>query len=209
MRAPSSEATAAWEATIPERWQAASRAHADRLAVSAGGEALTYVELDARCNAIARAVLELGGVGPEPVALLLEKRPRLIAAFLGVLAAGKPVLPLDPSHPAGRLGQICVGAGASLLITDTAHRALADPLGAHAPTLLDLDAAPLAPAATAPRVPVWPDSLATLLYTSGSTGEPKGVAQSHRGVLHDTENLMARGLPDDARDQLLGRPDRS
>ena len=189
MSAPDS---AAWESTIPDRWRAACRAHAHRLAVSAGGETLTYAELDARSNAIARAVLVRGEAAREPVALLMDKRPRLVAAFLGALAAGRLVLPLDPSHPAGRLAQICAGAGASLLVTDATHRALAGSLGAHVPAILDLDAAPLDPGTAAPRLPLWPDSLATLLYTSGSTGEPKGVAQSHRGALHDADNLMTR-----------------
>jgi len=166
--------------------------HARRLAVRSRGEELTYLEVDARSNGIARAVLDALGARAEPVAVLLGKSPRLIATFLGVLKAGKAVVPLDPSHPAARLVQICASAGAPLLVTERAHRALADSLGLGAAPVLDLDVVALRPTAAAPRVALSPDTLATILYTSGSTGEPKGVAQNHRGTLHNAVNLVNR-----------------
>jgi len=160
--------------------------------VRAGGESLTYAELDAASDGVARAVLDAAGARPEPVAVLLGKRTELIAGLLGVWKAGKPIVPLDPSYPARRLEQICASSGASLVLTEAAHRELAASLGAAAPAVLDLDAVPWRAGADLPRLAIPPEALATILYTSGSTGEPKGVFQDHRGSLHNAVNLVDR-----------------
>ena len=179
-----------WHASIPDRFRDSAARHAGRLAVRAGGESLTYAELDAASDGIARAVLDAVGARPDPVAVLLGKRPALVAGLLGVWKAGKPIVPLDPSYPARRLEQTCASAGAALVLTEAAHRELAASLGATAPAVLDLDAVPWR--ASAARLPIPPEALATILYTSGSTGEPKGVFQDHRGTLHNAINLVDR-----------------
>src|SRR6185295_543867 len=101
----------AWEASIPARLRETARRHGERLAVRASGESLTYAGLDRCSDGIARALLEAAGARPEPVAVLLAKRPALLAALHGAWKAGKVVVPLDPSYPARRLHQICSDAG--------------------------------------------------------------------------------------------------
>jgi amino acid adenylation domain-containing protein len=182
----------AGDASVPERFRDSARRHPAALAVRAAGQELPYAGLDAAANGIAHALIDRRGPGEEPIAVLLGKSPRLIAAFLGVLAAGKAFLPLDPSFPASRLARICASSGTPLLVTESAHAELARSLGLPASAVLDLDATPAAPATDPPSVAVTAESLATILYTSGSTGDPKGVAQSHRGVLHDAVNLIDR-----------------
>ena len=181
------EIAAASEASIPERFASQACRFPDRLAVQAGGRGLTYAELDAFSDSVAAAVLDARGPGEEPVAVLLTKDVRFVVAFLGVLKAGKAMVPLEPSFPAARLAHIRGSSDARLVVTEAAHRSLAAALGDGSVTLLDIDAIkPLGKGR--PSAPISPDALATILYTSGSTGEPKGVAQNHRGTLHNALN---------------------
>ncbi|HET9227118.1 MAG TPA: AMP-binding protein, partial [Thermoanaerobaculia bacterium] len=118
-------------------------------------ETVSYAELDARANRLAR---RLSGVGPEVrVAASLERSAELVVAMLAVLKAGGAWLPLDPSYPPERMRGILEDSGASLLEIEDAEGYSAEPLG----------------------VEVHPESLAYVIYTSGSTGRPKGVGVSH------------------------------
>ncbi len=178
------EIAAASESSIPERFATQVGRFPDRLAVQAGARSITYAELDELSDGVAAAILDARGAGEEPVAVLLTKDVRFVAAFLGVLKAGKAVVPLEPSFPAARLAHIHHNSDARLVVTEAAHRPLAASLADGPVTLLDVDA--IGPLGTRrPAVSVSPDALATILYTSGSTGVPKGVAQNHRGTLHN------------------------
>jgi amino acid adenylation domain-containing protein len=156
------------------------------VAVSSAGETLTYAELNARANRLARRLRRLG-VGPESrVAVCLERSAALVTALLGVLKAGGAYVPLDPSHPADRLAYVLEDCLAAVLITESS---LTDRLpgllpgyDAHVIALdeVDLageDAADLAPVAV-------PENLAYVIYTSGSTGRPKGVAVRQSSVVN-------------------------
>ena len=187
------------EAPIPRRFEALARRWPERVAVRAGDRSTTYGALEARANRIAHAVLGARGPGEEAVAVLLAKDTALVAAFLGVLKAGKIHVPLDPAFPRERSRFMLHDSGAVLLLTDadtvTAARALAGPR--H--TLLDLDALEPALSEHGPTLPLTGDALATILYTSGSTGRPKGVLQNHRNTLHNVRNasLTLRVRPSD------------
>ncbi|MFJ1867448.1 amino acid adenylation domain-containing protein [Streptomyces sp. NPDC088097] len=160
----------------------------DAVAVEAGGASLTYRELNARADRLARE-LAGHGVGPESVvAVSLPRTPALVVALLAVLKAGGAYLPVDPKYPSQRLAAILDEARPRLVLTDSAT---VGALPAHeAPDLL-LDALDLSEAATALDVPVHADRLAYVMYTSGSTGKPKGVAITHANVVNGVLRLAA------------------
>ncbi|MEU7892143.1 amino acid adenylation domain-containing protein [Nonomuraea sp. NPDC049152] len=160
-------------------WTAAFRQRAaltpGKVAVICESERLTYAELNARSDRLARA-LRAEGVGAEDVvAVAVPRSADMVVALLGVMKAGAAYLPLDADHPADRLVYMVEDAGARLLVTVTGHaddlplpRLLMDDLP-HAPEECDLPEGEL-------------DRAAYVIYTSGSTGRPKGVVVSHDGV---------------------------
>ncbi len=149
------------------------------VAVSFRDHRLTYAELDARANQLARHLAGLG-VGPGVlVGLCLGRSIELPVALLAVLKAGGAYVPLDPTHPKDRIAGILEDAGAALLLVNEGFSA---PQGAR---VLDLDAergAIARESESSPAVPLSADDLAYVIYTSGSTGRPKGVAVSHRAL---------------------------
>jgi amino acid adenylation domain-containing protein len=157
--------------------QAAQTPHA--LAVVAADQQLTYSKLEQRANQLANA-LRLKGVRPEVrVGVCLERSPDLIVGLLGVLKAGGAYVPLDPSYPEERLSLLLRESRPAALLTQSSLRQrLPQDLGE---TLL-LDIEQLADDNTCPVVAVGADNLAYVMYTSGSTGQPKGVMISHRAV---------------------------
>ena len=143
------------------------------------GETLTYAQLEARANRLARHLVGRG-IGPEDiVAILLERSEHLVVGLLAVLKAGAAYLPLDADYPAQRLSYMLDDSRAKLLITSTR---LAGLLDAGQPALVLDEAALQAQLAREParaltdaeRVrALSPANLAYLIYTSGSTGKPK------------------------------------
>ncbi|MEE8584176.1 MAG: amino acid adenylation domain-containing protein, partial [Acidobacteriota bacterium] len=149
---------------------------------------LSYAALEKRSNRLARHLQSLG-VGPEVlVGLCLERSLEMGLALLGILKAGGAYLPLDPQDPGQRQVRLLEDAYAPVLL---ASPALADRLPAVFAQLVTLDCGwdqfEAYPSQRPPGAPAslraLPESLAYLLYTSGSTGLPKGVAVSHRSVV--------------------------
>ncbi|NGN66162.1 amino acid adenylation domain-containing protein, partial [Streptomyces sp. A7024] len=144
-------------------------------AVRCGGEALSYEELEARANRLARYLRDCG-VGREVrVGLRLPRGVDMVVAILAVWKAGGAYVPLDPEYPADRLDFMVADSGAELVVDS---RLLAD--------------AGEAIAAESAEPPAWPiaaGQLAYVIYTSGSTGRPKGVAVAHGGVVNLAEAM--------------------
>jgi len=171
------------EQSIPSLFQEQAQRHADRVAVKAGTQVLTYRELDQAANRLAQAILAQRGNTPEPVALLLEHDASALVAFLGVLKAGKFFVVLEPSIPTERIAATLEDAQASLIVTSSQLQPLAAEVAPPACQQLNLDHLDHGPAADA-GLSLSPDSLAGIFYTSGSTGQPKGVIQTHRSLLY-------------------------
>jgi Condensation domain/AMP-binding enzyme/TubC N-terminal docking domain len=165
--------------------QVAQRPHA--IAVVCGDAALTYRELDERANRLARHLLSTGCVGPDVlVGLAVQRSLDLVVALLGILKSGAAYMPLDPDDPPARLAFMVAG-DVPLVVTT---RVLANRLPAG-PAHVYLDAeAPLIARHrdSASGSDATATNLAYALYTSGSTGEPKGVLVEQRSVMRLVDN---------------------
>ncbi|MEV6537302.1 amino acid adenylation domain-containing protein, partial [Streptomyces sp. NPDC051639] len=169
-------------ASVPAAFAAQTVRSPEAVAVRCAGRELSYRELDERSNVLAHRLLG-AGVGPEvPVAVLMERSADLVVALLGVLKAGAFYLPLHSGYPRERMQWIVDETSAGVLLTDRATRARGLP---DAPVVVTVDDAGDSAGfpVTDPGVCGRPDQLAYVMYTSGSTGAPKGVAVTHRDVL--------------------------
>jgi aspartate racemase len=152
------------------------------LALAGDDGTLTYAELDRRADALAARLRGLG-VGAEGcVGVLAERSIATIVGLLAILKAGGAYQPIDPATPAERVAYLLEDAGARVLLVDRA-RVGALPRFAGAVRCLDDDPATWPDAPLPEREPAGPRSLAYVMHTSGSTGEPKGVMVEHRGVV--------------------------
>ncbi|MFY0567371.1 amino acid adenylation domain-containing protein [Archangium lansingense] len=171
------------EACIPHLVEAQVRRTPEAVAVSAGSVRLTYRELDARANRLARYLRSLG-VGPEVrVGLCVERNADMVVGMLAILKAGAAYVPLDPTYPRERLAFLLEDARGPALL---AHSHLQGVLPPHDSQVVCLDALPEAVAQQPDSPPpgaLHPENLAYLIYTSGSTGRPKGVAITHRSAV--------------------------
>jgi non-ribosomal peptide synthetase component F len=172
------------EQSIPDRFEQMVRKYPGRLAVKTRKHELTYGDLNQTANRVARGILARCGEGQEPVALLLENDAPMIAAILGILKAGKMYVPLDPSLPSARLAYVLGDSQAGLVLTNTRNASLAADLAHGEIACMDVDHLDRDLGAENVGLSISPDAFAWILYTSGSTGQPKGVLQSHRNVLH-------------------------
>ena len=174
------------ERSIPERFEEQVRRHPGRIAIKSGGRALTYDALNRAANRLAHAILRRRGMGSEPVALILEHGPAMVAGLLGALKAGKFYVPLDPSYPLARIRYMLEDSEAGLVLTSRPLRTLAEQLATGGHTLVDLEDPGDNLSDENPRLAIPGDTFSYILYTSGSTGQPKGVVENHRNVLHFT-----------------------
>ena len=177
------------EQSVPQRFEQQVRRSPDRLAVKTRAHAWTYAELNRHANRVARAILAQRGSTAEPIAVLLDQGAPAIAAIFGVLKAGKFYIPLDPTLPPARLTAMLEDSEASLLVTDNGQAVLAEELAHDRSGILNIDTHDANCSWDNLGVAYPPDTLAYLLYTSGSTGQPKGVLQTHRNILHQVMRL--------------------
>ena len=175
---------AALEQSIPARFEQMVRQYPGRVAIKTSTQAITYDALNTAANRVAHAILGRRGDTPEPVVLLFEKGIPFVAAIIGALKAGKFYVLVDPSLPQARLAYMLEDSRASLLLVNTEQLSLADVLPRHGPQLLNIDALDASLSLENPTLSSGPDALAYIAYTSGSTGQPKGVMVTHHAFLH-------------------------
>lgn len=203
-RAP--EAAAAAPSFLHAGFEAHAARSPDAPAVEEGERIATYGELDARANRLARHLRALGAGPDRPIALCMTRSIAAVEAVLAVAKAGAAYLPLDPMLPEARLSFVLDDARPPILLTDRAHRALAERAvaaqsvaghGVSGPSgelatrahVVDVDADAAAWASYAAdaidpaEIGLAPHHLAYAIYTSGSTGTPKGVLVEHRQIM--------------------------
>lgn len=152
--------------------------HGDRIAVRGPGGVVRYAELGWRSAELATEVATVAPRGSR-VAVLCAHDIDLVPAVMAVLRAGAAYVPLDPRQPVGRLARLAAVAEVGAVLCDPSSVAVARVVGKGLPVLVTSGGS----ASGAQPAPPEPTDLAYLLHTSGSTGEPKAVVQSHRNVL--------------------------
>lgn len=170
------------EQAISDRFEQQAARYGDHVALKDGDHALTYAALNEAANRVARTVSALQGEHDEPVTLLFEHGIPAVVAILGVLKAGKTYVALDPSYPHARLRRILEDTQSRLIVTDSRNLPLAGELSQDTCRLVNTDRIDATVSGENLGLPISPDRLASVFFTSGSTGQPKGIGWSHRIV---------------------------
>ena len=176
------------EQSIPKRFAKIVEKWPDRLAVKTRNHQLTYGELNDAANRVAEIVAGELGEGHEPVALLVENSASTIVAMMGVLKAGKFYVPLDPSYPPARLVTILELLNARLILTNAKNLDSLKKLHRLGYRVVAIDGINFSTPSHNPTQLYTPGAFANVVFTSGSTGQPKGVIQTHRNILLEVMN---------------------
>jgi len=172
------------EQSVPDRFEKIVAAHSNQLAIKTAKHALTYDALNKAANRVARMVLETCG-DSAPVVVIFDDDVAIVVAILAVLKAAKICVVLDTSYPEQRAAYIIGDSQAKLILTDSKSLHLARKLSQPEHRILNIDEIDLNVSVENPGLCISPDAFAFILYTSGSTGQPKGVIQNHRNVIHN------------------------
>ena len=169
--------------------QAAEQGNA--IALVHGDTRVSFAELEARSNQLARYLIEQGVKADDVVGVSFERGVTMIEAFLAVMKAGGAFLPLDPGYPADRLRYMLEDSGASLLLTSSDLAESLPRVDGLTPVRVETLALQRYSPTNLHNEP-HPDQLAYVIYTSGSTGKPKGVALTHGGLSMHVQTIGER-----------------
>ena len=190
------------DAPLRDRFLRVAERFPKRIAIVDADGQVDYSELAQGALALAGSIAAASGEG-EPVALLLPATRIMPFAMLGALLAGRPYVPLDPNFPADHLLRVLSHSGAGLVICDTDQ---SETMLKEMPAGMKV-LRPRLDGGIGELCQVKPETAAYVLYTSGSTGVPKGVWQDQRGLLHDVMQFtQAIGITPDDRLSLLYSP---
>ncbi|HVT06084.1 MAG TPA: amino acid adenylation domain-containing protein, partial [Polyangia bacterium] len=180
------------DACIHQLFEAQAARTPDAVALESEGAQVTYAELDARAEHVARRLRGLG-VGPDArVAVCAQRSVEMIVALLAAMKAGGAYVPLDPTYPTRRLAEMLADSGPVAALTHGPARAALEAALAELPAgvpVIDLDqqspdGVELHQRRNEPQTRATARDLAYVIYTSGSTGTPKGAMNEHRAVVN-------------------------
>lgn len=197
------------EQSVPNRFEKQVRRYPDRLAIRDKSRDLSFRHLNQSANQIAHALLELK-LEKGPVVTLCDQGSLLIAASLGILKAGLSYTPLDPqSAPDATLNLLkCLSPVA--IVLESSSMDFFEKLGGLKIPIIRLDTLNGNLTDNNPAIPIEPTSLAYVYFTSGSTGSPKGVMDTHRNLLHNVMRYTnSLGINSSDRMSLLHAPNHS
>jgi amino acid adenylation domain-containing protein len=153
--------------------------HSTRVALCHDGVAVTYQELDTKATSLAGALRSAGVASSSLVGICMEQSIDFVVGVLGIIKCGAAYVPLDPSSPPARLEFMVDDAALSCIVTSFRYKRQ---LSTKVPTLLIDDLGHVPPAADLATIELKPEDLAYVMYTSGTTGQPKGVEITHGGL---------------------------
>lgn len=167
--------------TLPDLLRAQVNRTPDAIAVVCGNDQISFLELYTRAQTLAAQLADIGVKAGTVVGVALTRNISLIVALIAIHEVGAAYLPLDPAYPADRLSYLVDDSKASLVLVDKLTATALPPL----PTNIEQIEGLSAPRKTRLTMrQLRPDDLAYVLYTSGSTGQPKGVGVEHRNVVN-------------------------
>ena len=172
------------EQSVISRFEEQTIRYAQKNAVVSKNFRWTYSDLNSQANRIARTLASLELSENCRVALLFEHDAPMIAAMFATLKACRAYVPLDLFFPKDRLAYMLRDSRAKVIVTNGRNLELARSIAAPGIRILNVDELECSLPASNLNLNISPNSLAYVLYTSGSTGNPKGVMQTHRNVLH-------------------------
>jgi amino acid adenylation domain-containing protein len=180
--AKATHAQPASDASVLEFFGAWVRRTPAAVAVSDGQRSLSYAELDGRANALAGQLVTAGAGAEKPVAFCLERSIESVVAMLAALKAGAAYVPLDPTQPRSRLAFILRDSAAAVLLAGGDFDSAGLDFSGRLLTLDPATAGDIDTSAKSPVAGAGGHGLAYVMYTSGSTGQPKGVCIEQRGI---------------------------
>jgi long-chain acyl-CoA synthetase len=180
-------------ANLADLVRSAATSQGDKPALIDGERSISWADLDRHVDSLAAGLRGSGSQAGERVALLLPNSIEFATAYFGVLRAGLVAVPLNTAYTTTELSYQLDDASVSLVITDAEHADLVRKIGGHSLVVADptdndwnhlLETAPTGEAA-----PAGDEDLAVLLYTSGTSGRPRGAMLSHRALLANLDQL--------------------
>ncbi|MEM9920529.1 MAG: amino acid adenylation domain-containing protein [Bacteroidota bacterium] len=167
------------DASVVELFEEQVRREPHRIALVDGERSMTYKELNERSNQLARALLQEELQAEERVGIVADQSMEAIQAIMAVLKAGGTYLPLDPDYPQERLDHMIADSGIRLVLSEQKHLEKID----HHLQIIQLETAAKSAPVENLSLDIGADRLAYIMYTSGSTGNPKGVMVKHRNIV--------------------------
>ncbi len=186
-------ASAERDSSIVDRFERMAALLPSHTVVKSESQSITYDQLNRRANRLAHTLVARLGTGAGPVGMVLGHDIDMVVALLGILKSGKFYVPLDPEYPLDRIKYMVADSGTRFIVTDRANMRFAAGLTSEDAGVMTIEDVPV----TAPDrdlgLEIKPGNYSYLLYTSGSTGLPKGVIENHRDVKIFTGVALEQG----------------